>query len=835
MEVKEKLNQTPDISKDETQEENSKSVEETESISDRQVDDDKNLNKLAESNQKKEKPSLKKDGKSVKKKKIPAVKNIKKSKEKISENKDDTKNADINKDDKKTEYNADNINKDSTSKSDLKQESNVEVLDKTDDVSDKGKSIITEGEKSIIQDIDETKAPLKRNDKKGKNNALTAVEEIKEKIIESPKPGSKEEKDVEVLEEVKKEDSNENAGIITEKKGVTSVDINNKETTLIKDNKVVKKSVISVEESKEEAGAVIEKQTTVDIEKSYDTYSKEQLVEELEKVVKETNINFIKTKVALIKVAFLKINKEDKKRRFDKFIAEGGKKEDYEVVEDPIELRYKNAFDIYKKNKARYNEEQERIKKKNLEIKKNILEELKVLINSEETLKKTYDEFKELQKKWKEIGMVPKAEVNNLWQNYHFLVEKFFDKVKINKELRDLDLKKNLESKIELCEKAEELLLENSITRSFKQLQKYHEQWKEIGPVARDKKDEIWERFKSATDKINERRREYYSKLQQEQQNNYAAKLALCDKAEKIVSEEINTTRRWQKSTDQINELLNIWKSVGRAPKKLNDEIWNRFKTYLDTFFSNKKNFFAKLKEQQINNYNLKIDLCIQAEALKSNTDWRETKHEIINLQKEWRNIGPVPKKYSNKIWKRFRSACDEFFNNMDEYYKNVQSREDENLKMKTDLIKEIKDYKFSDDKNENLNVLKDFQRQWMDIGYVPIKEKNKLQYNFREVINSKLDELKINPIEIKTMNYKTRFESIKDSPDAYKIINKEKNYIINKINKLKDNINLWENNIGFLAESKKADLLKEEFKNKINRAKQDIAVFKAKLKYLNH
>ncbi len=835
MEVKEKLNQTPDISKDETQEENSKSVEETESISDRQVDDDKNLNKLAESNQKKEKPSLKKDGKSVKKKKVPAVKNIKKSKEKISENKDDTKNADINKDDKKTEYNADNINKDSTSKSDLKQESNVEVLDKTDDVSDKGKSIITEGEKSIIQDIDETKAPLKRNDKKGKNNALTAVEEIKEKIIESPKPGSKEEKDVEVLEEVKKEDSNENAGIITEKKGVTSVDINNKETTLIKDNKVVKKSVISVEESKEEAGAVIEKQTTVDIEKSYDTYSKEQLVEELEKVVKETNINFIKTKVALIKVAFLKINKEDKKRRFDKFIAEGGKKEDYEVVEDPIELRYKNAFDIYKKNKARYNEEQERIKKKNLEIKKNILEELKVLINSEETLKKTYDEFKELQKKWKEIGMVPKAEVNNLWQNYHFLVEKFFDKVKINKELRDLDLKKNLESKIELCEKAEELLLENSITRSFKQLQKYHEQWKEIGPVARDKKDEIWERFKSATDKINERRREYYSKLQQEQQNNYAAKLALCDKAEKIVSEEINTTRRWQKSTDQINELLNIWKSVGRAPKKLNDEIWNRFKTYLDTFFSNKKNFFAKLKEQQINNYNLKIDLCIQAEALKSNTDWRETKHEIINLQKEWRNIGPVPKKYSNKIWKRFRSACDEFFNNMDEYYKNVQSREDENLKMKTDLIKEIKDYKFSDDKNENLNVLKDFQRQWMDIGYVPIKEKNKLQYNFREVINSKLDELKINPIEIKTMNYKTRFESIKDSPDAYKIINKEKNYIINKINKLKDNINLWENNIGFLAESKKADLLKEEFKNKINRAKQDIAVFKAKLKYLNH
>ena len=231
-------------------------------------------------------------------------------------------------------------------------------------------------------------------------------------------------------------------------------------------------------------------------------------------------------------------------------------------------------------------EELEKQKTNNLEAKKIILEELKALIDSEESLKKTYDEFKELQDRWKDIGMVPKNEVNNLWQNYHFYVEKFFDKVKINKELRDLDLKKNLESKIELCEKAEELLLETSILKSFKQLQKYHQQWKEIGPTPQDKKDEIWDRFKNATDKINELRREHYEKLQENQNNNYIAKVALCEKARRNAPNvENKTIKDWQESTENITQLLNVWKTIGPAPRKQNDEIWERFKASLDTLF----------------------------------------------------------------------------------------------------------------------------------------------------------------------------------------------------------------------------------------------------------
>ena len=553
----------------------------------------------------------------------------------------------------------------------------------------------------------------------------------------------------------------------------------------------------------------------------------------MEATVKEPDVTSIKTKIALIKVAFLKINKIEKDRQLEKYIAEGGVEEDYSPPEDQLEERFKLSFSIYKQNKAKYNQEQEKLKQDNLEKKKQILEELKVLISSEETLKKTYDEFKILQGRWKEIGMVPQGEINNLWQSYHFLVEKFFDKVKINKELRDLDLKKNLESKMKLCEKTEELLLETSILKSFKQLQKYHEEWKEIGPVANDKKDEIWERFKAATDKINERRREHYAKLYEDQKNNYEAKSVLCDKAEKLITIEISSIKEWQGYTEQMNELFKIWKTIGPTPKKQNDEIWQRFKSSMNTFFTNKKEYFVEIKEQQVNNYNLKIDLCVQAEALKNNTDWKKTTREMINLQKEWKNTGPVPRKNSDKIWKRFRAACDEFFNSKSEYYANIQDHEVNNLKLKQELIQKVEDYKFGEDKKENLKVIKEFQREWMDIGHVPIKEKEKLQNEFRLAVDKHLDNLKISSTEISTLNYKTRIEAMKDSQSVKNFIFKERNFISNKISKLREDVNLWENNIGFLTDTINANILKAEFEKKINKAKQNLTNFEAKLKVL--
>lgn len=569
-----------------------------------------------------------------------------------------------------------------------------------------------------------------------------------------------------------------------------------------------------------------------DLQEKYDKLNRQELVGLLEETVKETDISKIKTKVALIKVAFLKTTKEEQHTDLEKSMSDESLEAKPE--DDPLQERFNLAFGVYKQNKVAYQAEQEKNKKKNLDAKLQILEELKELINSEETLKKTYDEFKVLQDRWKETGMVPRSEVNNLWQSYHFLVEKFFDKVKINKELRDLDLKKNLEKKVELCEQAEELLLETSIIKSFKQLQKLHEQYKEIGPVPADKKDEVWERFKTATDKINQRRREHYSKLAEQQNSNYEAKLALCEKAEEVLSRKNDTMKEWQKNTSSMNELFKVWRTIGPAPKKSNDEIWKRFKSSLNIFFENRREYFNKLKEEQINNYNLKLDLCTQAEALQDSTDWRKTTDDLIRLQKDWKKIGPVPRKYSDKIWKRFRVANDYFFNKKSEYFANIHEHEADNLNAKKELIQKVKDFEFGDDKNQNLKVIKDFQRQWMEIGHVPIKEKDSIQDEFRKTVDAELEKLKISAVEISTLNYKAKVDAIKEIPNSKRNLARERNYLSNRIGKLKEDVILWENNVGFLADSKKADVLKKEFSKKIEKAKQDIKIMEAKLKYLN-
>lgn len=576
-----------------------------------------------------------------------------------------------------------------------------------------------------------------------------------------------------------------------------------------------------------------EEEEEEELEDIFENLSRAELVDLLEEAVQQPDIQTIKVKVALIKVAYLHKEKEEQADQYNRFLSDGGIQEDYTPAIDQISERYQMAFNVYREKKQRFNEEFEREKLVNLEAKKRILEELKALISSEETLKKTYDEFKNLQEEWKHTGMVPKSEINQLWQNYHFLVEKFFDKVKINKELKDLDLRKNLERKIELCEKTEELLIESSIIKSFKQLQQYHEEWKEVGPVPQDKKDEIWERFKIASDQINERRREYYNSKQGELESNFLAKSALCEKAEKVISQNPETLKQWQNRTSDINDLLRVWKTIGQAPKKVNNEVWNRFKICLDSHFSSYKEFLDTLKDQQLNNYNLKLDLCAQAESLKNSTDWRNTSQDLIQLQREWKSIGPVPRKHSDKIWKRFRSACDEFFKHKSEFFSSIAQVEDDNMNKKAELIKKLQEFEFTANRSENLESLKNFQREWLEIGHVPIKEKDRLQNEFRNVLNKHFDKLKINASEVNAINYKNRLESIKDTPDAGRVIYRESNALQIKVTKLKEDIMLWENNIGFLAESKNANIVKVEFQKKIDLAKQEVALMEAKLRYL--
>ena len=577
-----------------------------------------------------------------------------------------------------------------------------------------------------------------------------------------------------------------------------------------------------------------EENEEAETEYDFSTLNKLQLIEILEETVQDTDVAKIKDKVASIKFNFLKICKEERDQEMEQFILDGGDKENYEHVEDPLEARFRAAFNIFKDNKAKYNDALEEQKVANLQQKNAILEELKQLINSEETLKKTYDEFRVLQDKWKEIGQVPAAEITNLWNNYHFLIEKFYDKVKINRELRDLDLKKNLEAKIELCEKTEELLLEKSVTKAFKLLQKYHDEWKEIGPVPQEKKDEIWERFKNTTDKINQIRREHYSKIQDEQQANLDAKVAICEKIEELLNDNINSIGAWQKKSNEVNELFKVWKSVGPAQKKQNDDIWNRFKGSMDAFFANKKEFFSKLKEQQLDNYNRKLQLCIEAEALAESKEWKKATDQIKKLQEEWKKIGPVPKRHSDKIWKRFRSACDAFFTSKSEHFSGIKGVEDENLRLKRELLERIKAYEITANRSENMNAIKAFQREWMAIGFVPMKYKDATQDEYRKSIDALFEKMKITQNEISTAEYRTMVEGLKDDPESRDKVRRERNVLTNKIAKLREEISVLENNIGFFSGSKQSELMRAEYEKKISRTKNDIKVLEAKLKILN-
>ena len=575
----------------------------------------------------------------------------------------------------------------------------------------------------------------------------------------------------------------------------------------------------------------MEEDEVVEENNEFEGLNKLQLVEKLEELVQDADVQNIKDKVAAVRLHFNKLNKEDMDNELDRFIQGGGEAESFQHVEDPIEQRFNAAFGIFKANRAKQNEDMEKQKTENLAKKQAILDELKEIIASDESLKKTYDDFRALQDRWKEIGPVPAAENSNLWNNYHFLVEKFFDKVRIGRELRDLDMKKNLDSKIELCEKAEELLGEKSITKAFKALQKLHEEWKEVGPVPQEKKDEIWERFKAATDKINQIRREHYAKIEEEQSGNLETKKALCDKAEELIAEEYTSVNAWQKKSNELSEIFNVWKTVGPASKKDNEEIWQRFRGAMDTFFAKKKAFFASLKDRQTENLERKTQLCIEAEALMESTEWKNATEQMKKLQEEWKTIGPVPKRHTDKIWKRFRAACDTFFNRKNEHFSGRRTEEEANLAAKKALIEEIKAFEIGPNRNENMEAIKAFQKRWIEIGYVPMKHKDAINKEYRELIDGLFDTMRKNQNEASTNEFREMMEGWKDDPTANDRVRRERNTLQTRIQKLRDEIAAMENNIGFFSNSKNSELMRAEYEKKINKAKEDLKVLEAKLK----
>jgi len=570
----------------------------------------------------------------------------------------------------------------------------------------------------------------------------------------------------------------------------------------------------------------------VEPEADYSAMGREELVSALEELLKEEDITHVKNRVSALKMRFNDLEKEHYEAEFEKFIKEGGNKEEYNRQEDQTSETYGKLYATYRRRRQEHIDAIEAAKQQNLTAKEAVLESLKQLVErGEENMRKANDEFKELQERWKQIGEVPRDKMNDLWQQYHFLIEQFFNKMRINRELRDLDMKRNLEQKLQLCEKAEELIVETSMDKAFKALQDLRRRWKETGPVPVEQNEEIWQRFCNAMNKIEERRKEYYEQRKEELEKNHLAKQALIEKAEELTAKPMESTKDWNDTSAELDGLLKMWKAIGPVPREVNEEIWSKFKGIIDRHYEQKKEHFGQLRDEQNNNYNKKIDLCLKAEAIAKRDDWRKATDELLQLQKEWKEIGPVSRKVSEKIWHRFRGACDEFFKRKTEYFNSIHGSEQENLQKKEAIIEQLKAFEFGESKEENLRVIKDFQRQWMEIGYVPIADKERLQKEFRRVIDEHFEKLKISAIEAEENNYRMRLKNI--GGDVKKFVNGEREEIMSKIEKLKGEISLWDNNLGFFSNSRQADLLKEEFEKKMQHTRQQIALLEAKLKIL--
>ncbi len=635
-------------------------------------------------------------------------------------------------------------------------------------------------------------------------------EDKKEKISEEEKPA---------LEETQKEKETE----------VTAA----KEPEDKVKSKAVKENISTAKDESEKAKDKI-KPSAEEEKTDYSTQTFVELINEMSKVLDKNGEHDIKDEVEAIKAAFYKKVSEEAEELKKQFIEEGGAEEDFEEQENPYEQDMKELLKRYRQVRHDFNKKLEHEKEENLQLKYDIIEEIKGLIHKEESINKTFQEFRELQHRWREIGLVPQAKMKDLWDLYHFHVENFYDYIKINQELRDLDLKKNLEVKIRLCEQAEELLLESNTIKAFNQLQKLHDRWREVGPVPRENKDDIWERFKAATAKINKKYQDFFENRKQEQKKNLEAKKALCEKVEEINELEIDNHKEWSEKSKEVVNLQKVWRTIGFAPRKDNNKIYSRFREACDKFFDAKRDFYSKNKELQQNNLQMKIDLCIQAESLKESTDWRKATQDLINIQKQWKEIGPVPRKHSDALWKRFRAACDYFFDKKSEHFSDIDSEQVDNLNKKLELINEVEQFKSTGDVNENLNQLKDFQRRWTEIGHVPIKKKDDVQKKFRDAINKLFDELKLDDSKRNMLKFRTKMVSFSESSRGQNKMRLERDKYMTKLKQMENDLVLLDNNIGFFAKSKNAESLIEDVQRKIEQTKEKIEFLKNKIRVID-
>lgn len=557
--------------------------------------------------------------------------------------------------------------------------------------------------------------------------------------------------------------------------------------------------------------------------------SKEELVGLFARMLEEQPVQSIRRDVEALKIAFYRLRRAEVEAARRRFVEEGGAEEDFTPAVDGVETQLKELFREYRRRRDEFIANLEAEKERNLKIKLEIIEELKELVNSDETLNHTFTKFRELQQRWKETGIVPQQQVKDLWETYNLHVENFYNFIKINKELRDLDLKKNYEQKVALCEQAEALLLEPSIVEAFHKLQKLHDEWRETGPVANEYKEALWERFKAASSRINKQHQEHFEALKAEQVKNLGLKTELCVATEELAAQPLTTRKEWNRASDRLLEIQKTWKTIGFAPKKDNNRIYERFRTACDCFFEAKRQFYAGVKAEMEHNLQLKLELCEAAESLSGSEEWKKATDELIALQARWKQIGAVARRHSDAVWKRFRAACDKFFERKSAHFASVDGEHEENLRRKLALLDEME---AADVKAGGYEVIRDFQRRWGEIGFVPIKQKDAVQKRYKAAVDALFSVLRGSERDRSMDRFREKVSTLKVSGDRR--LRSERERLYNKVRQLEQEIALLENNIGFFAKSKNAEALVADVRAKIDRARGEMAAAIEKVKLID-
>lgn len=584
---------------------------------------------------------------------------------------------------------------------------------------------------------------------------------------------------------------------------------------------------IAEPEVKEDAGEqpVAEKETSPE-EASVvpaNKLPKDEIIQRLTVLV-ESSVEKARGEIESLKQAYYKIRRTEVDEAKKVFLEEGGEEDSFVAPEDESETTVKDLLASYKEKRSAMLAEEEQQKAANYALKLQLIDQLKALTESQDDFNKLYNEFKDIQQRWKEIKLIPQEHANELWRNYQIYSEKFYDIIKINNQFRDYDFKKNLELKTALCETVEKLENEPDVISAFHQLQKLHQQWREIGPVAKELREDLWTRFKTASTVINKRHQEHFEKLKAKEQENLEAKTAICEEIESIDFDTLKTFKDWEAKNKEVIALQDKWKTIGFAPKKFNVKIFERFRAACDNYFNKKSEYYKSVKEEMEVNLEKKKALCEQAEALKDSTDWKDTTDKMIALQKEWKKMGPVTRKHSDTIWKRFISACDAFFEEKNKNVVSQKSVEQANLAAKRELIEKIN--KLEESGDDSLATLKGYMAEWTKIGFVPFKEKDKVYKEYHEAVDKQFDRLKVDRSDRRMQSFRNNLSDITSGEQGKGKLYNEREKLMRMYDRMKSELQTYENNIGFLSISSKGGggLLKE-MERKIEKIKEDMAL----------